>query len=128
MTASAVSDYGNTDPADRLERLLSRFAVAARAHHEALESMNAERAETQARMISALHGALVREGTPGLKKLLDLVDSIDPIVAGMAAVYSIRLDPERCLATLRRVATEPGLLGFRADMAIQRWESGEWEE
>ena len=126
MTAS--SHPGNANQDDRLERLLSRFAVAARAHHEALESMNEERADAQARMISALHGALVREGKPGVEKLLDLVDSIDPIVAGMAAVYSIRLDSERCLATLRRVAEEPGLLGFRAEMAIRRWESGEWEE
>ena len=41
---------------------------------------------------------------------------------------SIRLDTGRCLSALRWVAKEPGLLGFRASMAIQRWESGEWEE
>jgi len=112
---------------DRLNRLLKRFAVVARAHHEAVESMDAERAETQARMIAALYEALVREGQKGEESLLDLVDSLDPVVAGMAAVYSIRRDTERCLAALRRVAKEPGLLGFRADMAVQRWESGEWE-
>src|SRR6185369_7181753 len=112
---------------DRLNRLLKRFAVVARAHHEAVESMDAERAETQARMIAALYEALVREGQKGEESLVDLVDSLDPVVAGMAAVYSIRRDTERCLAALRRVAKEPGLLGFRADMAVQRWESGEWE-
>src|SRR6266568_2826799 len=105
---------------ERLERLLKRFAVAARAHHEALEALDEERTEVQARMIAGLHGALVREGNQG--------DSPDPIVAGMAAVYSIRLDTGRCLAALRRIAKEPGLLGFRAEVAIQRWESGEWEE
>ena len=118
---------GDIHPDDRLDRLLRRFALAARAHHEALESMDAELAETQARMITALHGALVHEGEKGEQSLLDLVDNLDPIVAGMAAVYSIRLDTGRCLATLRRLAKEPGLLGFRADMAIQRWESGEWK-
>jgi hypothetical protein len=112
---------------DRLERLLRRFAVSARAHHEALESLDAKRTEAHARMIAGLHGALLREGENGKKLLLNLVDSPDPIVAGMAAVYSIRLDTKRCLAALRRVAQEPGLLGFRATMAIQRWESGEWE-
>jgi HEAT repeat protein len=118
---------GDIHPDDRLERLLRRFAVAARAHHEALESMDEERAETQARMLAALHDAVVREGQKGEESLLKLADSLDPVVAGMAAVYSIRLDTRRCLATLRRVAKEPGLLGFRADMAIQRWEAGEWE-
>lgn len=123
-----MTDLSSKRPGDRLDRLLKRFTVVARAHHEALESMDEERAETQARMIAALHEALVREGQKGEESLLDLVDSLDPIVAGMAAVYSIRLDTGRCLAALRRVANEPGLLGFRADMAIQRWESGEWEE
>ena len=119
---------GNGQHDDRLERLLKRFAVAARAHHEALEALDEERTEAQARMVAGLHEALVREGKVGEELLLDLVDSPDPVVAGMAAVYSIRLDTGRCLAALRRVAKEPGLLGFRAEMAIQRWESGEWEE
>lgn len=123
-----MTDLSSKSSGDiRLDRLLKRFAVIARAHHEAIESMDAERAETQARMISALYETLVREGQQGEERLLDLVDSLDPIVAGMAAVYSIRRDTERCLAALHRVAKEPGLLGFRAEMAIQRWESGEWE-
>ena len=124
-----MTDYaGNGQLDDRLERLLKRFAVAARAHHESLEALDAERTEVQSRMIAGLHEALVREGKLGEELLLNLVDSPDPVVAGMAAVYSIRLDTGRCLAALRRVAKEPGLLGFRAEMAIQRWESGEWEE
>ena len=114
-------------PASKLERLLSRFAAAAMTHHAALEAMNEERANTHARMIAALHGALLREGQPGVTGLLALLDSNSPVVAGMAAVYAIHLDPERCLATLRRVAAEPGLLGFRASVAIERWETGEWE-
>jgi len=114
--------------ADRLKLLLSRFAVAARAHYLALESMDSERAEVQARMIAGLHSALIGAGKEGAEKLLNLTDSADPVVAGMAAVYSLRLDAGRCLAALRRVAAEPGLLGWRAEIAIQRWEAGEWEE
>ena len=122
-----VADVENNQHDDRLELLVKRFAVAARAHHEALEAMDAERSEAQARMTAGLHARLMREGKQGEELLLNLVDSPDPIVAGMAAVYSIRLDTGRCLAALRRVAKEPGLLGFRAEMAIQRWKSGEWE-
>lgn len=114
-------------PADaRLERVLHRFALAAQAHNAALEALDAERAEAQARMLAGLHETLVNSGEQGLKKLLELVDNSDPVVAGMAAVYSLRLDSDRCLAALRRVAAEPGLLGFRAKIAIERWESGEW--
>lgn len=114
-------------PDDKVTRLLSRFATAATAHHAALEAMDEERGNANARMIAALHGALLREGQPGMAGLLALVDSDAPVVAGMAAVYAIQLNPGRCLATLRRVAAEPGLLGFRASVAIQRWETGEWE-
>lgn len=114
-------------PDEKLARLLSRFATAAKAHQAALEEMDEERANAHARMLTVLHGALLREGQPGLEGLLALVDSEIPVVAGMAAVYAIHLDPERCLATLRRLAAEPGLLGFRAGVAIERWEAGEWE-
>lgn len=113
-------------PEEKLTRLLNRFAAAAMAHHAALEAMDEERANAHARMIAALHGALLREGEPGIAGLLTLLDSDAPVVAGMAAVHAMHLDPERCLATLRRVATEPGLLGFRASVAIERWESGDW--
>lgn len=114
-------------PEEKLARLLSRFAAAAKAHHAALEIMDEERGNAHARMIEALHKSLLREGQSGVAGLLALVDSNDLVVAGMAAVYTIHLDPERCLAALRRVAAEPGLLGFRASVAIERWETGGWE-
>ena len=111
----------------RLQRLLQRFALAAQAHHNALETLDAERAETQARMLAGLCASLLNCGEPGLEKLLELVNSSDPVVAGMAAVYSLHRDSGPCLVTLRRIAQEPGLLGFRAGMALERWDAGEWE-
>ena len=112
---------------DKLARLLIRFATTATAHHEALEAMDEERGNAHAGMLAALHRALVREGEPGLAGLLELVDNDALVVAGMAAVYMIHLNPEHCLVTLHRVAQEPGLLGFRASVAIERWETDEWE-
>ncbi|MBT1070806.1 hypothetical protein [Pelotalea chapellei] len=111
---------------DKLAVLLKRFAVAAAAHHEALEDMDEDRANTQARMVAALNGALLREGPGGQEGLLALMESAIPVVAGMAAVYLLHLYPDRCLVVLRRIAAEPGLLGFRASVAVERWESGEW--
>lgn len=112
---------------DRLQRLLHRFAIAALAHHQALEEMNEERANTHARIIAGLYRSIVGIGQCGRQALLELVDDNDPVVAGMAAVYSIRYDSARCLATLAWVAQAPGLLGFRAGIAIERWQSGEWQ-
>lgn len=124
MTDLILQECGPADA--RLKRVLHRFALAAQAHNAALEALDAERAEAQARILVGLYEALVKSGAQGQEKLLELVDNSNPVVAGMAAVYSIRLDNDRCLAALRRVAAEPGLLGFRAKIAIERWESGEW--
>jgi hypothetical protein len=114
-------------PDEKLQLLLRRFGAAATAHHEALEAIDEERANTHARMIAGLYEAVLREGAAGQAGLLSLTDSDFPVVAGMAAVYLLSSNPERCLAVLRRVATEPGLLGFRAGVAVERWETGAWE-
>lgn len=111
---------------DKLTRLLHRFAAVATAHYQALEEMDEVRANTYAQMIGGLYRSIIGTGESGRKALLELVSDDDPVVAGMAAVYSIRSDSKRCLSTLERIAREPGLLGFRAQMAIERWESGEW--
>lgn len=126
MTGALITET-SLDEA-RLQKLLIRFALAAQAHHAALEAFDAERADAQVRILSGLHESLVNSGEMGLGKLRELVDSCEPIIAGMAAVYTIRLDSEHCLATLCRVAKEPGLLGFRAGIAIERWKSGEWDD
>lgn len=114
-------------PNDKLETLLHRFAVAARAHHEALEKMDEERANAHAGMIAGLQRSIVAGGVTGREGVLALTRDPDPVVAGMAAVYSIRYDSDRSLAVLRLIAREPGLLGFRAGVAVERWESGEWQ-
>lgn len=114
-------------PDDKLTRLLHRFAIAAMAHHEALEVMDEEGANAHARVISGLYRSIIGAGESGREGLLAMVDDPNPVVAGMAAVYSIRYDSDRCLAVLARLALEPGLLGFRAGVAVELWESGEWE-
>jgi hypothetical protein len=89
--------------------------------------MDEERANTHARMIVRLYEYLLIEGQTGKAGLLDLLDCDSPVVAGMAAVYLLEEHPYRCLAVLRKLATEPGLLGFRASVAVERWETGTWE-
>lgn len=110
-----------------LDRLLQRFAMAARNHHEALESMDAERAEQHARMVAALYSAIMAAGLPGKVRFNSLLEHPEAVVAAMTAVYIIREEPGKSLKILQRVAAEPGLLGFRAAAAIERWHNGEWE-
>jgi len=112
---------------DKLTRLLHRFAIAAMAHNEALETMDEEEANAHALVIAGLYRSIIGEGNAGREGLLALVDDPNPVVAGMAAVYSIRYNSGRCLAVLERIALEPGLLGFRAMVAVERWQSGEWQ-
>lgn len=110
----------------KLARLLRRFAATASAHYQALDEMDEEQANIHAQMIEGLYRSIVGTGEGGRRALLNLVDDSDPVVAGMAAVYSMNYDSSRCLAALKRVSLAPGLLGFRAEMAIERWMSGEW--
>lgn len=112
---------------ETLERLLHRFARAAERHNSALETMDEEGANRQAFLISRLFASIAAHGVTGRARLLALLASDQPAVAGMAAVYSLRYATQEALPVLRRIAGEPGLLGFRAGMAIERWERGEWE-
>jgi hypothetical protein len=111
---------------DKLERLLDRFARAARRHHEALEAMEEGEANRQAHLLARLAAGIGDAGSAGVAGLVALTCVPDPSVAGMAAVYLLPRDPETALRVLRRVAREPGLLGFRAGVAVERWEKGEW--
>lgn len=113
---------------DKLSLLLRRFAVAVQAHQAALEEMDEDRANAHARVISGLYAAIIREGDTGREALLVLLDHESQVVAGMAAVFSLRYNPLRSLAVLHRLADQGGLLGFRASVAIERWESGDTDE
>ena len=112
-----------TEP--QLNRLLERFARAARSHHNALESLDEGAANRQATILARLAAGILQEGKAGVARLVTLTRGPDPVVAGMAAIYLLPYKREQSLAVLRRVADEPGLLGFRARGAIDRLEKGE---
>ena len=112
---------------EKLSLLIRRFAIAVQAHQAALEDMAEEHANAHARVISGLYAAIIREGDNGREALLSLLDSESQVVAGMAAVFSLRYNPSRSLEVLHRLADKEGLLGFRASVAIERWESGDWD-
>ena len=109
---------------EKVAKLTEWFAKAAVRHTLALEAMEEDAAATQVRELDRFYEAIRRES--GLEVFLLLLDSDEPAIAGMAAVYAIREAPDRCTAVLARIAKTPGLMGFRARVALERWESGEW--
>lgn len=111
---------------DTLLRLVEEFAEAAEEHYDALERMDEDAANTLAGRISLLYGRIVLE-EEGREALLVLLESANPSIAGMAAVFSLRYATDRSLKVLKSIARQPGLMGFRAGIAVDRWERGEWE-
>ena len=108
----------------KLEKLLAWFVKAALRHAEAIEALREEEAALQVECLDRFFAAVQREG--GLDAFLALLDAPEAAGSGMAAVYAMREAPERCRAALAALAKEPGLLGFRAQAALELWESGEW--
>lgn len=109
---------------EQVAKLIQWFIRAAFRHAEAIESMQEQEALVQVESMDRFYAALKRKD--GIQQFLALIDHEEPTVAGMAAVYAMREDPVRCVTALRRLATLPGLIGFRAEVALERWESGEW--
>jgi hypothetical protein len=110
---------------EKVAKLIEWFIRAALRHAEAVEAMHQEAAAVQVECLDRFFAALHRE--EAMLNFFTLLDHENPAVAGMAAVYGLREAPERCRAVLARLAQgEPGLIGFRAQIALERWDSGDW--
>jgi hypothetical protein len=120
----AAAEVWQLQQQDKVEKLVDWFAKAAARHAEAIEAMHEEAASIQVESLNRFYAAIER--AEGLPQFLRLLDNADPAVSGMAAVYAMREDPERCQPVLRGLAALPGLIGFRAQAALDRWESGDW--
>lgn len=111
---------------EKVTKLIAWFVKAALRHADAIEALDEVLAAGEVQDLDRYYHALQRE--EGMEQFLLLLDHEDPRVAGMAAVFAMRVAPERCAAVLARIAKLPGLIGFRAQAALQRWESGDWPE
>lgn len=109
---------------EQVAKLIQWFARAAVRHAEAIRELNEEAAAVQVECLDRFYATLKCEG--GLQQFLELLDDEDPVIAGMAAVYAMREAPDRCTAVLARLAQMHGMIGFRAQAALDRWESGDW--
>ena len=109
---------------EKVAKLVDWFVKSALRHAEAVEAMHEEGAAVQVECLDRFFAAIHRE--QGMPQFFNLLEYENPAVAGMAAVYALREAPERCRPVLERLAQQPGIIGFRAQIALDRWDSGEW--
>ncbi|GFO70579.1 hypothetical protein GMLC_41580 [Geomonas limicola] len=112
---------------DRVAKLIEWFVRAALRHAEAIEAMQEEVAALQVASLTKYFKALKAE-EGAMPRFLLLLEEGNPVIAGMAAVYGLAQAPERCRPVLVKLTEMPGLIGFRAQVALQRWDAGEWQE
>jgi hypothetical protein len=106
--------------------LIDKFSSSTNAHHEAISKGDWRTANKHAKQINKVFLEIVKIGEEARNALLTLTDDDNVAIAAMAAVYSLKYDTDKSLATLRCIAKESGLIGFEAEQAIQRWVNGEW--
>ena len=109
---------------EKVAKIIGWFVKSALRHAEAVEAMHEEAAAVQVECLDRFFAALHRED--GMQQFFALLDHENPAVAGMAAVYALREAPELCRPVLGRLAALPGLIGFRAQTALERWDTGKW--
>jgi aspartate carbamoyltransferase catalytic subunit len=109
---------------EHLTILCQRFVAAVQAHTRALEEMDEAGAQRRVAMLLRLQQSIM--STPGGRaEMLALLQDHRPEVRGVAALNLLSLHPGPALEVLRQLALLPGLMGFRASVALERWEKGE---
>ena len=110
----------------QIDKLIADFVEAARKHHEATMTGNWRETNKQANRIRKAFQGIKRFGEDARQALLAQTENQDPAVASMAATYSLKYSPQQAQTVLQRIAGEPGIIGFEARQALQRWKEGDW--
>jgi hypothetical protein len=110
-----------------IDKTVNDFVQAAKKHYAATMMGDPETTNRYARKLHGIFQKIVALGNDARDKLLAKTDDDDAAVAAMAAVYSLKYNTEKSLAALKRIASDPGIIGFEAQQAIKRWEEGAWQ-
>jgi hypothetical protein len=109
-----------------VEGLIELFTQAAKRHYVASLAGDWRTANKEAVLIRETIRRLRNLGEPAREALLAQTDNQDLSVSSLAAVNSLKYAPEKSISVLTRIAKEPGLIGFEAKQALQRWIEGQW--
>ncbi len=109
-----------------IKSLIDSFSNSAKTHYLATINGDWKTANKEISKLRHVFKEICKINEPARKKLLVLTENDDLAIASMAALYSLKYDPEKCISILKKIANEPGILGFQAIHAIQRWNEGKW--
>lgn len=112
---------------EKVATLVERFVSASCRHHEATLEGDHKRTNREADRIHKTFLELRELGAEAREALMQVALTGSEPAAGMAAAYSLKYDPVRSLAVLKRLSKDRGILGFEASETIKRWRSGEWQ-
>ncbi len=110
----------------QIDKLVAHFVKAARKHYEATMTGNWRETNKQAKRIRKAFQGIRKIGENARQALLAQTENQDLAVASMAATYSLKCNTQQAQTVLQRIAKEPGIIGFEAQQALQRWKEGDW--
>jgi hypothetical protein len=108
------------------DRLITDFVEATKKHYEATMAGNWRETNKQAKRIRKAFQGIKSAGENARQALLAQTENQDLAVASMAAAYSLKYSTKQAQTILQHIAEEPGIIGFGAQQALQRWEEGDW--
>jgi hypothetical protein len=110
----------------QVDKLITDFVEAAKKHYEATMVGNWRETNKQAKRIRKVFQGIKSAGENARQALLAQTENQDLAVASMAATYSLKYGTQQAQMVLQHIASEPGIIGFGAQRALQRWEEGDW--
>lgn len=102
---------------DDLAILLKQFGEAAIRHQTATEDGNFTLANRSYHVMKTVCDTL--QVSYGLDALLILLNHEDKSVRLWAAAHTLRIDPVKALAIIKALRSEPGHIGFNAQMLLE---------
>jgi hypothetical protein len=110
------------------KKLVEQFSQAAERSFEAMMKGDWKENNKWAKKQAKAFQQIIAIGDIARDELLTLLDHENLNVVLNAAVFSLKYDTEKSITTLERIAsTDRGMVGFRAQQALQRWEEGSWQ-
>lgn len=107
--------------------LVESFQNCALKQHQFTMEGSWRKANEQVKKMNELFNKFKAAGNEGRENLLSLTSSNFDEVALMAAVYSMKYNPDKSLEALKRImAKNLPLLSSGARQTIQNWNNNEW--
>jgi hypothetical protein len=110
-----------------IQSLVERYTECAIARRIAIDDSNPTLGNHHFDEMTRAYVELKSRGLDAQRALLPLLDHNDANLRLDAAVLALEFAPHLAVPVFRALAPLPGMLAYRADHALRRWEKGELE-